>query len=165
MVSHLKLFPWIMLKTWSVVFTVFNQCLFQTSMSHYNKLKKWTSILNRKLSFGSIQVNATLKLQTCAPTLPSKETISTLLLTIISIESDLFSTTRLMASSFIHKLFVLKILQKANRKLCSWPLPQYVQWNLVIKRLDITKPSYNKVSLLVSVFHISLDFLKLDITR
>ena len=30
-----------------------------------------------------------------------------------------------------------------------------VQWNLVIKRSDITKPSYNKVILLVPAFYIS----------
>ena len=31
-----------------------------------------------------------------------------------------------------------------------------VQWNLVIKRSDITKPSYNKVILLVPALYISL---------
>ena len=33
-----------------------------------------------------------------------------------------------------------------------------VQWNLVIKRSDITKPSYNKVILLVPPLYISLFF-------
>ena len=45
-----------------------------------------------------------------------------------------------------------------------------IQWNLVIKRSDITKPSYNKVILLVPALYISLVFLpwyseKPDITR
>ena len=35
---------------------------------------------------------------------------------------------------------------------------QHVQWNLVIKRSDITKPSYNKVILLVPALYISLFF-------
>ena len=39
-----------------------------------------------------------------------------------------------------------------------------IQWNLVIKRSDITKPSYNKVILLVPVLYISLFFYP-DITR
>ena len=34
----------------------------------------------------------------------------------------------------------------------------HIQWNLVIKRSDITKPSYNKVILLVSALYISLFF-------
>ena len=34
-----------------------------------------------------------------------------------------------------------------------------IQWNLVIKRSDITKPSYNKVILLVPALYISLFFL------
>ena len=34
-----------------------------------------------------------------------------------------------------------------------------VQWNLVIKRSDITKPSYNKVILLVPPLYISLFLL------
>ena len=33
-----------------------------------------------------------------------------------------------------------------------------VQWNLVIKRSDITKPSYNKVILVVPALYISLFF-------
>ena len=33
-----------------------------------------------------------------------------------------------------------------------------IQWNLVIKRSDITKPSYNKVILLVPALYISLFF-------
>ena len=42
-----------------------------------------------------------------------------------------------------------------------------LQWNLVIKRSDITKPSYNKVILLVPALYISLSFYpeKPDITR
>ena len=40
----------------------------------------------------------------------------------------------------------------------------YVQWNLVIKRSDITKPSYNKVILLVPALYISLFFYP-DIMR
>ena len=44
-----------------------------------------------------------------------------------------------------------------------------LQWNLVIKRSDITKPSYNKVVLLVPALYISLffdpDSEKPDITR
>ena len=36
----------------------------------------------------------------------------------------------------------------------TWSL--HVQWNLVIKRSDITKPSYNKVILLVPALYISL---------
>ena len=39
-----------------------------------------------------------------------------------------------------------------------------VQWNLVIKRSDITKPSYNKVILLVPALYISLLFYR-DIMR
>ena len=39
-----------------------------------------------------------------------------------------------------------------------------VQWNLVIKRSDITKPSYNKVILLVPTLYISLFFYP-DIMR
>ena len=39
-----------------------------------------------------------------------------------------------------------------------------VQWNLVIKRSDITKPSYNKVISLVPALYISLFFYP-DITR
>ena len=39
-----------------------------------------------------------------------------------------------------------------------------VQWNLVIKRSDITKPSYNKVILLVLALCISL-FFDPDIMR
>ena len=34
----------------------------------------------------------------------------------------------------------------------------FVQWNLVIKRSDLTKPSYNKVILLVPALYISLFF-------
>ena len=41
---------------------------------------------------------------------------------------------------------------------------QALQWNLVIKRSDITKPSYNKVILLVPVLYISLFFYP-DIMR
>ena len=43
----------------------------------------------------------------------------------------------------------------------------HVQWNLVMKRSDITKPSYNKVILLVPALYISLFFYpeKPDITR
>ena len=43
---------------------------------------------------------------------------------------------------------------------CQW----VIQWNLVIKRSDITKPSYNKVILLVPALSISL-FLYPDIMR
>ena len=39
-----------------------------------------------------------------------------------------------------------------------------IQWNLVIKRSDITKPSYNKVILLFPALYISL-FLYPDIMR
>ena len=39
-----------------------------------------------------------------------------------------------------------------------------IQWNLVIKRSDITKPSYNKVILLVPALYISLFFYP-DIMR
>ena len=39
-----------------------------------------------------------------------------------------------------------------------------IQWNLVIKRSDITKPSYNKVILLVPALYISL-FFNPDIMR
>ena len=47
-----------------------------------------------------------------------------------------------------------------------WPIYTYVyiQWNLVIKRSDITKPSYNKVILLVPSLYISLFFYP-DIMR
>ena len=38
------------------------------------------------------------------------------------------------------------------------PWFEIIQWNLVIKRSDITKPSYNKVILLVPVLYISLFF-------
>ena len=40
----------------------------------------------------------------------------------------------------------------------------HVQWNLVIKRSDITKPSYNKVILVVPALYISLFFYP-DIMR
>ena len=40
----------------------------------------------------------------------------------------------------------------------------HIQWNLVIKRSDITKPSYNKVILLVPPLYISL-FFPPDIMR
>ena len=33
-----------------------------------------------------------------------------------------------------------------------------IQWNLIIKRSDITKPSYKKVILLVPILYISLFF-------
>ena len=39
--------------------------------------------------------------------------------------------------------------------MCALNLLQ-IQWNLVIKRLDITKPSYNKVILLVPTLYTSL---------
>ena len=39
-----------------------------------------------------------------------------------------------------------------------------IQWNLIIKRSDITKPSYNKVILLVPALYISLFFYP-DIMR
>ena len=39
-----------------------------------------------------------------------------------------------------------------------------IQWNLVIKRSDITKPSYHKVILLVPALYISL-FFDPDIMR
>ena len=39
-----------------------------------------------------------------------------------------------------------------------------IQWNLVIKRSDITRPSYNKVILLVPPLYISLFFYP-DIMR
>ena len=41
---------------------------------------------------------------------------------------------------------------------------QNIQWNLVIKRSDITKPSYNKVILLVPILYIPL-FFNPDITE
>ena len=41
---------------------------------------------------------------------------------------------------------------------------KHIQWNLLIKRSDITKPSYNKVILLVPALYISL-FLYPDIMR
>ena len=42
----------------------------------------------------------------------------------------------------------------------------YVQWNLVIKRSKITKPSYNKVVLLVPALYIFVLFsLNLILTR
>ena len=45
----------------------------------------------------------------------------------------------------------------------NFMVPRYVrndiQWNLVIKRSDITKPSYNKVILLVpALYNVSLYF-------
>ena len=43
-----------------------------------------------------------------------------------------------------------------------WNIP--VQWNFIIKRSDITKPSYNKVILLVPALYISLFFYP-DIMR
>ena len=56
-----------------------------------------------------------------------------------------------------------------NENICIFPLLQ-IQWNLVIKKSDITKPSYNKVILLVPALYISLVFYpdiyeKPDITR
>ena len=39
-----------------------------------------------------------------------------------------------------------------------------IQWNLFIKRSDVTKPSYNKVILLVPALYISL-FYYPDIMR
>ena len=47
-------------------------------------------------------------------------------------------------------------------KPCKSYLP--IQWNLIIKRSDITKPSYNMVNFLVPSLYISL-FLEPDITR
>ena len=46
--------------------------------------------------------------------------------------------------------FVLPLLLFLSKK--------HVQWNLVIKRSDITKPCYNKVILLVPALYISLFF-------
>ena len=40
----------------------------------------------------------------------------------------------------------------------------HIQWNLVIKRSDITKPSYNKVILMVPTLYISVFFYP-DIVR
>ena len=44
------------------------------------------------------------------------------------------------------------------RKTKKLRMVKAVQWNLVIKRSDITKPSYNKVILLVSALYSSFDF-------
>ena len=40
-----------------------------------------------------------------------------------------------------------------------------LQWNLVMKRLDITKPSYNKVILLVPALYIYGSFHEVGYTK
>ena len=57
-----------------------------------------------------------------------------------------------------------------QRSFTTPPINWVLQWNLVIKRSDITKPSYNKVILLVPALYIFFVFLpwyneKPDITR
>ena len=59
-------------------------------------------------------------------------------------------------SQVLWKSFLVEALGKKDKS-------GSVQWNLVIKRLDITKPSYNKVILLVPTLYISLLFYP-DIT-
>ena len=58
----------------------------------------------------------------------------------------------------------LNLLLHINTMSLSIVMKQEIQWNLVIKRSDITKPSYNKVILLVPALYISLIFYP-DITR
>ena len=55
-------------------------------------------------------------------------------------------------------------LNSHSLKLNSAKSEFLLQWNLVIKRSDITKPSYNKVTLLVPALYISLFFYP-DIMR
>ena len=77
---------------------------------------------------------------TLSKPLLKKATVSTLIVTCIS----LYSTVAIpLASMYFYP-------------------DEKVQWNLIIKRLDITKPSYNKVILLVPALYISL-FLYPDI--
>ena len=60
------------------------------------------------------------------------------------IKFDKVSLTRLFSIHFFFIFFLLQVL--------------IVQWNLIIKTSDITKPSYNKVILLVPALYISLFF-------
>ena len=54
------------------------------------------------------------------------------------------------------KLFFCLSVQRSVTTVQGYPYPIHVQWNLVIKRSDITKPSYNKVILLVQALYISV---------
>ena len=70
------------------------------------------------------------------------------------------------------KFFLIVLLKKpkhidASLKFSLFMTSCNIQWNLVIKRSDITKPSYNKVILLVPALYISLFFYPEvpDITR
>ena len=62
-------------------------------------------------------------------------------------------------NSQFKKLLMLKVPLQFFGTNCM-----YIQWNLVIKRSDITKPSYNKVILLVPALYSSLFFYP-DIMR
>ena len=64
------------------------------------------------------------------------------------------------------KLFNYNVIISEGRAPLSFVAPlMIIQWNLVIKRSDIiTKPSYNKVILLVPTLYISLFFYP-DIMR
>ena len=57
-----------------------------------------------------------------------------------------------------------KMILKGKLSMNALKIKQYIQWNLVIKRSDITKPSYNKVILLVPALYISFLFYP-DIMR
>ena len=62
----------------------------------------------------------------------------------------------IMKSNFkyMFKLIPFEVQVQYFPVLCSITLIFFIQWNLVIKRSDITKPSYN-VSLLVPAVYIS----------
>ena len=59
---------------------------------------------------------------------------------------------------------VCAYLTIGKNMIISNKVPFIIQWNLIIKRSDITKPFYNKVILLVPALYISLFFF-LDIMR
>ena len=75
-----------------------------------------------------------------------------------------------------HLLCIMRDIWSSKQVLClvkAWlagnlfrknDLETLIQWNLIIKRSDITKPSYNKVILLVPALYVSLLFYP-DIMR
>ena len=73
------------------------------------------------------------------------------------VEAPEASRTKAISNKCRRALFLLNFTQRVF-------LHKTLQWNLVIKRSDITKPSYNKVILLVPALYISLFFYP-DIMR
>ena len=67
---------------------------------------------------------------------------------------------------YIDTNMITNLTLKRNQKIATIAeaVIKFVQWNLVIKRSDITKPSYNKVILLVPALYSSL-FYYPDIMR